>query len=181
MYADNTLTPKEAVRLCALGYLAERDMRYSELAAAVRHFTGRVMGPTLELLGTSLELLRYEGLLAPVSGAGMEDDALLALTGRGRGEFFTLLTARLRPASDLSKLVVALKFRFLHLLQPVDKTAQAELLIETCESELHRLLDLRGHQAQETGYLTDWLDHEIGQLESRLTWLEDFAAQIARK
>ncbi|MBT5428342.1 MAG: hypothetical protein HOK89_00350, partial [Rhodospirillaceae bacterium] len=32
MFADNTLTPKEAVRLCALGTLALGPTRYGALA-----------------------------------------------------------------------------------------------------------------------------------------------------
>ncbi|HIE19586.1 MAG TPA: hypothetical protein EYP72_00955, partial [Rhodospirillales bacterium] len=35
MYADNTLTPKEAVRLCALGTLASGPVRYSALVNAI--------------------------------------------------------------------------------------------------------------------------------------------------
>lgn len=71
MFSDNTLTPKEAVRLCALGAIASKPMRYSELAGSVRHFTGRIMGPSLELMGTSIELLRYEGLVEAIDGKGM--------------------------------------------------------------------------------------------------------------
>lgn len=181
MFADHTLTPKEAVRLCALGTIAPQPMRYSQLAGSVRHFTSRVMGPSLELMGTSIELLRYEGLVEAVDGKGMEDDALLALTDAGRRELHTLLTARLRPTGDLSKLVVALKMRFLHLLEATDRRDQIELLIEVVEGELNRLVDLRGHAAGEDGAdspLVAWLDHDTTQLEERLAWLEDFSAKL---
>ena len=178
MYADNTLTPKEAVRLCALGLVASAPRHYGALADAARHFTARIMGPSLDLMGTSIELLRYEGLVKPLEGTGMEDDALLAITDAGRRELKALLTARLRPASDLSKLLIALKFRFLHLLEPAERTAQAELLVETCEGELARLLDLRQHHSEDEGYLTAWLDHDITQLEERVAWLEDFRARL---
>jgi DNA-binding PadR family transcriptional regulator len=178
MFADNTLTPKEAVRLCALGTVAGAPMRYSELAGSVRHFTGRIMGPSLELMGTSIELLRYEGLVEALDGTGMEDDALLGITPAGRRELRTLLTARLRPASDLSKLLVALKMRFLHLLDAGDQRDQVELLIDTAEGELNRMLDLRGHYAAEGGALVAWLDHDIQTLEARLAWLEDFSARL---
>jgi hypothetical protein len=178
MFADNTLTPKEAVRLCALGTIAAQPMHYSQLAGSVRHFTGRIMGPTLDLMGTSVELLRYEGLVEALDGKGMEDDALLGITAAGQRELMGLLTARLRPASDLSKLVVALKMRFLHLLQPTEQRDQIELLIESAEGELNRLVDLRGAQAEEGGALLAWLDHDISLLESRLAWLEDFSARL---
>jgi len=181
MFADNTLTPKEAVRLCALGTLASRPMRYSELAGTVRHFTSRMMGPSLELMGTSIELLRYEGLVEARDGAGMEDDAQLEITRGGRRELHSLLTARLRLGSDLSKLVVALKIRFLDLLEPAERRAQVDLLIEAVETELARLIDLRGSSVDECGEdsaLVAWLDHDIAQLEDRQAWLEAFLAKL---
>jgi DNA-binding PadR family transcriptional regulator len=178
MFADNTLTPKEAVRLCALGLIADAPMRYSALAGAVRHFISRIMGPSLDLMGLSVELLRYEGLVTAVEGEGMEDDALLAISESGRRELKTLLTARLRPGTDLSKLIIALKLRFLPLLGSEDQRGQAEMLIEAAEGELNRLLDLRQHHADEPGHLVDWLDHEIGQIEGRLAWLEGLADRL---
>lgn len=178
MFADNTLTPKEAVRLCALGLIADAPMHYSALAGAVRHFISRIMGPSLDLMGLSVELLRYEGLVAAVEGEGMEDDALLVISESGRRELKTLLTARLRPGTDLSKLIIALKLRFLPLLEPDDQRGQAEMLIEAAEGELNRLIDLRGHHADEPGHLVDWLDHEISQIEARLTWLEGLAERL---
>jgi len=181
MFADNTLTPKEAVRLCALGTIAREPMRYGDLAGAVRHFISRVAGPQIDLMGASIELLRYEGLVETVPGSGGEDDSLLAITAAGRRELHTLLVARLRPASDLSKLIIALKMRFLHLLDRDDRVAQADLLAEGVESELARLLDLRGSSAGEEGESSDlvaWLDHEISLLESRLDWLDRFQARL---
>lgn len=174
MFADNTLTPKEAVRLSALGAVAAGPMRYSVLAGSVRHFTSRIMGPSLDLMGTSIELLRYEGLVESEDGSGTEGDALLAITEAGRRELRNLLTARLRPGSDLSKLVVALKFRFLHLLDAEERRTQVDMLAEATESELNRLLDLRQHHADDGGHLVQWLDHDIEQVEARLAWLEGF-------
>lgn len=177
MFADNTLTPKEAVRLCALGTIARDPMRYAALAGSVRHFLSRVAGPQLDLMGASIELLRYEGLVEALDGEGMEDDALLGITAGGRRELKTLLTARLRPSTDLSKLIIALKMRFLDLLEPSEQRAQADLLIEMVEGELARLLDLRGSFATNDSdpcHLTDWLDHDIQVLELRLEWLEAF-------
>jgi len=80
MFADQTLTPKEAVRFCALGLAAEAPRHYAALAGGVRHFCGRIAGPSLDLMGTSIELLRYEGLVQAVEGNGMEDDALFTVT-----------------------------------------------------------------------------------------------------
>ncbi len=175
MYADNTLTPKEAIRLCALGTLAQKPRRYSDLAASVRHFVSRLSGPSLDLMGTSIELLRFEGLVEGIDGVGMEDDAELRLTDLGREALRTLLISRVRANyNDVTQLIVALKFRFMHLLNDEDRLDQITLLIETCEEELARLLDLRQHHAGDDGHLVSWLDHDIEEFESRLEWLETF-------
>lgn len=178
MFADNTLTPKEAVRVCALGTIASAPMRYSELAGSVRHFCSRVMGPSLDLMGLSVELLRYEGLVEAIEGQGMEDDALLAITDAGRRELRNLLTARMRPSSDLTKLVVALKFRFLHLLEDKQQMAQIDMLLDVCDSELSRLEDLREASATEGKALLAWLEHDIEQLRQRIAWLEQFREAV---
>ncbi len=173
MYADNTLTPKEAARLCALGILATREaVSYGELAASVRHFLDRVQGPSLDVLGSSFELLKFEGL---VKTAGTGAEAQLTLTDAGRHELISLLTAGLRPgATDLNKLVVALKFRFLHLLNSDEQRIQVDVMLDTVETELARLADLRTHHANESGHLTTWLDREISQLSERADWLRNF-------
>jgi DNA-binding PadR family transcriptional regulator len=168
MFADQSLTPKEATRLCALGLIAGGPMRYSALAQGVRDFTSHLMGPSLDLLGNSVELLRYEGLLQSLDEAA---DPLVELTPAGRRELQALLTARLRPQSDLSKLVIALKLRFMHLLTPTERRSQFDLLADTFESELNRLTALRA--VQEDSYLAAWLDHEIESLARRIAWLDE--------
>jgi hypothetical protein len=172
MFADQTLTPKEAVRFCALGVVAEAPVRYSDLARGVRDFCARIMGPSLDLMGTSIELLKYEGLVSPVDGQGMEDDALLAVTDSGRATLRTLLTARLRPGSDITKLVVALKMRFLHLLSDAEKRAQVDMLIDVAETDLARLEDLAEASSGESDEFRRWLGFEIEQTRQRLAWLE---------
>ena len=177
MYRDNSLIPSEAVRLCALGTLAERAHSYAELAAAVRHFTARIVGPSLDLLAPSLELLRVEGLIEAAEPGG--DEAPMRLTAPGRAELDRLMTARMRgPLGEVSKLILALKLRFLYLLDPPARHLQLDLLAESSESELVRLADLRRHHADAPGHLVEWLDHEIGQVEARLAWLEALAARL---
>ena len=178
MFADQTLTPKEAIRLTALGTLALGPMAYGALAEAIRHFVSRVIGPSQEIMGHSIELLKYEGLVETVEGTG--DDTLLRLAEAGRRELHSLLTANLRAAdTSLNKLVVALKFRFLHLLDGDDRRAQVDLLVDVCEQQLARLDDLRQHHAADAGFLVTWLDHDIEQLEQRLAWLVDLGDRIA--
>ena len=172
MFADQTLTPKEALRLCALGTIAKGPLHYSALAGSVRHFCSRVMGPSLDLMGLSVELLRYEGLVESHDGKGMEDDALLSISAAGQRELDRLLTAPLRPSTDLTKLLVALKFRFLHLLPTSEQVRQIDMLLDVTESELARIEDLRAASEGDGPALLAWLDHDIAQLHDRLVWLE---------
>jgi len=177
MYRDNTLIPSEAVRLLALGMLASRPMSYAQLAREVRHFTGRIMGPSLDLVGAPLEVLKVEGLVESRGGSDGPDvdpegdEQELTVTPEGRAELRRLLSANVRPQiSDLNKLIIALKMRFLHLMEPAERRVQAELLYDICERELARLLDLRSYHGEEPGHLCAWLDSEIAQTQARLDW-----------
>jgi DNA-binding PadR family transcriptional regulator len=172
MFADKTLTPRETVRLCALGTIADAPKVYAEVAREVRDFITRITGPSLDLLGSSMELLHIEGLIRTTDGSTLDDTARLEITEAGREELRRLMTANLRSSSDLSKLVTALKFRFLHLLPPADRRAQAELLLDARETELNRLLDMRKAHGQPGGPFTERLDHEIAQAERGLAWME---------
>jgi len=179
MYADNTLTPREAIRLCALGTLVSGPMRYSALANAIRHFVSHITGPSLDIMGTSLELLKYEGLVTAVDGVGMEDDAVLNISDEGNKELKALLTANVRTqASEMNMLIIALKFRFLHLLDEDEQKAQADILIENQDTELARLDNLRQHHSEDVGYLVEWLDNNIEALETRLAWLRNFRTRL---
>ncbi len=171
MYRDNTLVPSEAVRLTALGILAEADKPYAELAAEVRHFTSRIAGPSLDLVAAPLELLKVEGLVEAVEGDA--DNALLRITKDGRDELATLMTSNVRaPVNDINKLIIALKMRFLHLLPIEDRRIQIEVMMEMAEREIARLSDLRQHHASGQGHLVAWLDHDIAAAEKRLAWFE---------
>ncbi len=180
MYQDNSLLPREAIRLAALGILATEPMSYAALANEIRHFASRIAGPSFDLMGTSIELLRYEGLVEPLDTASIVDGTPLAITPAGQDELHQLLCSAVRaPLNDINKLVLALKFRFLHLLDADERRSQAEMMIEACETELARLVDLRGRHSGGDGFLTDWLDHDIGLVETRLDWLRDFSNRVA--
>ncbi|HKX09097.1 MAG TPA: hypothetical protein VJN67_12940 [Stellaceae bacterium] len=170
MFRDHSLVPAEAIRLAALGLLAEAPRRYADLAAEVRFLTSRIVGPAPELMGTSLELLRYEGLVSPVDGANA--DAELTLTSNGHTALEDLLRANLRaPSTDLGKLGLALKLRFLDQLPADDQSRQIALVIAACESERARLTDLRTRHGAAAGLFRDWLDHDIAQIDARIAWL----------
>jgi hypothetical protein len=169
MFADNTLTPKEAIRLCALGTLAQANepLRYAQLAAEIRHFTSRITGPSLDIMGTSIELLKYEGLIEAVDGVGMEDDAALVLTDQGRSALNILMTSRIRAqGSDVNKLITTLKLRFLHMLSRPEQAHQ---------------IDLHTSHENDEGHLSDWLKHDIAQLENHLNWLENLRERVGAK
>lgn len=175
MFSDNSLLPKETIRLAALGILSEGPRAYADLANAVRQFVGRIAGPSLELTGPSIEMLRYEGLVEPTTD---EKDPPLALTDDGRAEMLTLLKATVRPPlTDMSKLVIALKMRFLPLLDSDERRDQVDLLIDACELELARLSDLSDPLSDEP-YFQDWLRHDIALVDSRLTWLHELRDRV---
>lgn len=176
MYPDNSLIPSEAIRLAALGSLAMAPRPYAALATEIRHFTGRIVGPSLDLIGPPIELLKVEGLVEP---EGEGEDAPMRITPAGMAELKRLLSANLRgPIGEFNKLVIALKMRFLQFLDRESQLAQAELLVEVCERELTRLTDLRAHHAAEGGRLVAWLDHDIGQVEARLAWFRQLQAEL---
>jgi len=183
MYADNSLTPREAIRLCALGTLAQgtssnvETLAYDDLVFAVRHFVSRITGPSLNLMGESIELLRYEGLVESEDENTPNPD--LRLTENGRQTLQTLLKSNLRAGNnELNELIIALKFRFLHLLPQEDQRAQVDQLIDLCDTELVRLDDLRSHHGEESGHLIEWLKHDIQHLEARLSWLIEFRERL---
>jgi DNA-binding PadR family transcriptional regulator len=176
MYKDNSLIPTEAVRLAALGMLQEAPRRYADLAAEVRGFVGHIVGPSLDLIGPPMELLRVEGL---VEAAGGGTDAELRITPAGVEELKRLLGANLRgPLGEFNKLVIALKLRFLPLLDRDGQKLQAELLAEICERELARLTSLRRQIASRRDTLTDWLEHDIAQVTARLEWFRQLGARL---
>ena len=177
MYRDNTLIPSEAIRLLALGILATDGMDYANLAGEVRHFAGHIVGPSLELLGAPIEVLKVEGLIEAADGE--DPDSPLSITAAGREELNRLLTTSLRaPVSDINKLIIALKMRFLHLLEPKERRLQAEMMFEIYERQLVRLTELRGRHAGGPGHLDGFLDHEIAQTRERLDWFRDLQESL---
>ena len=80
---------------------------------------------------------------------------------------------------EFNKLVIALKMRFMHLLDAAERQAQIDLLADTCEAELRRLHDLRQHHRTTPGTLSAWLDHDIAQIEQRAAWFRGLAVPNA--
>ena len=172
MFRDRTLMPAEALRLAALGILAERGaMTYGALATEVRLFTASFGGSPIDVMSSSIELLRFEGLITAVGKTDDPGDAVVELTDAGRKMAVELLQATIRSGNAYSKLLTALKMRFLHMLAPGRQAEQIEMLAEARRGELARLIDLRGKLADGDPGFVAWLDHEIGRIETDLVWL----------
>ncbi len=173
MYKDNSLIPSEAVRLAALGLLNKGRKSYADLAREVRHFTARIAGPSLDLLGPSLALLSIEGLIAPVDSHEPLDRQILQLTDDGKKELLRLMIANIRgPMSEINKLIVALKIHFLDCLNAEQQESQLSMLIEICEREIVRLRDLSQNLQDASPLMQDWLRREIAEAETRRDWFQ---------
>ncbi len=174
MYKDNSLIPAEAVRLAALGLTARGPQTYADLARDIRHFIGRMVGPSLDLLAPSLELLMIEGLIEAEEVKADAETQIVRLNAAGREELRRLLEAGLRgPLGEAGRLVIALKLAFLHLLPPAAQRRQCEMLAEICAKEKMRLADLLDGArigAALPPLFSAWLEHEIALIESRRDW-----------
>jgi len=185
MYPDHSLMPKEAVHLAALGILTEGPRTYADLAALVRDFTSHVVGPNLDLMGTSIQLLSFEGFITAQEDAGQSQmlapEAMLSITDGGRAELKKLLLASVRtPFNDLNKLIVALKMRLFDLLDGSERQAQIEVITSALRSEQARLELLRQRRVKEadgTDPLVRWLDHDLCQIEDSLRWFESLMTE----
>ena len=180
MYKDNSLIPSEAVRLAALGLLWQGERSYAELAKEIRHFIGRIVGPSLELLGPSLELFKIEGLIEAIDPRQAPEAQIMRLTPEGRAELHRLMTTRLRgPMGEVNRLIIAFKMHFLACLPEDDRRQQLSLLIEACDKDLARLSDLRAYPSVtgSTSHLASWLDLEIAEIEGRRRWFTALSAK----
>ncbi|MDG2287020.1 MAG: hypothetical protein P8N43_16065 [Alphaproteobacteria bacterium] len=178
MYRDNSLIPKEAIRMAALGALVKRDRPYAEIAGEVRLFAARIVGPSLDLLGTSIELLKLEGLIAVTPDHAGEREETLRLTDDGRTALEAYLRTSIRPGtSDLNKLVIALKLRFIDVLGAEDRRDQLEGLKQMYEGEHVRLQDLASHDEWSDGLMPDWLSLELDMVSRRIDWCDGLIAR----
>ena len=163
------MLPAQAVRLTALGMLAEGPRRYAELAREVGDFTGSVLGQSIELMGTSLELLRYEGLIEAAGGRGMVDNAEMRLTAAGAAALRGLIAAPLdAPSQEVNRLALALKLRFLPLLDDPGRQAQLAQIREWYAGEILRLEGLAARHGDRSPPFRRWLEREIALARERL-------------
>lgn len=169
MFHENALLPAQAARLTALGMLAEGPLRYADLAREVSHFTGVILGQSLDLMGTSLELLRYEGLIEAAGGTGMIDNAEMRLTAAGHAALVRLLRAGLHaPSVEVNRLVLALKLRFLPILGAAERGEVLAQIGEWYAAEIVRYEELRARHGARSASFRRWLDREIDLARERL-------------
>ena len=129
MQRDRALIPVEGLRLAALGILARQGpMAYASLATMVRLFATSYGASPVDVMSSSIELLRFEGLIEIGEREEDQGSAPVALTARGREELERLMIAPIKVAGAYAKLLVALKMRFFHLLGNEEKKRLAEVL-----------------------------------------------------
>jgi DNA-binding PadR family transcriptional regulator len=169
VFHEHALLPSQAVRLTALGLLAEGPRRYADLAREVAEFIDRILGKSLDMMGTSLELLRYDGLIEAQGGTGMMDNAEMRLTPAGREALHALLRASLRaPSIEVNRLSLALKLRFLPTLEPAQRHEQFVLMREWYAGEILRFEQLRARHGERSALFCRWLDREIALAREQL-------------
>jgi hypothetical protein len=173
--ADPTLLPSRAMRLAALGALALRDRDYASLVQEIHELALAVVGPTPDGFGSSLELLRYEGLIS----GGEEGHGTVSITAEGRAEFVRLLTIRLRhPSGEYNRLWLALKLRFLPQLPESQQAVELARMCTLFEREIERLSELRRNALTGDGYIGSWIDFEIAESGARLAWCRSLALRL---
>ena len=174
MYRDNSLIPKEAIRMAALGALIRGERSYQSISEEVRQFSARIVGPSLDLMGTSIELLKLECLIEVDESHDDNGEELLQLTPSGIIELKEYLKSTIRSGgSELNKLVVALKLRFIEILEPLERLEQLISLKAMYQSEKNRLIDLVLLKEWSGGLLPQLLDLELEVADKRIVWCDE--------
>ena len=173
MYRDNSLIPRETIKMAALGALIERERSYDDIANEVRSFISRIVGPSLELMGTSIELLKVEGLIETVNDNDKDDASLLRLSPAGLQELKEYLRSNLKSGgSELNKLVIALKLRFIDILNDDERRDQFLAIRDIYHNEKRRLDDHKNQTTWLTGFLLESIELDLYVVNKRIEWCD---------
>ena len=180
MQRDRALIPVEGLRLAALGILARQGpMAYASLDTLVRLFATSYGASPVDVMSSSIELLRFEGLIEIGEHEADAGSAPVVLTAWGREELERLMIAPVKVTGAYAKLLVALKLRFFHLLGDREKKMLAEVLGDALRSERARLVNLRRHMEGEDADFLAWLDRDLARVAEELAWLGELARDHA--
>ena len=159
--------------MAALGALIERERSYDDIANEVRSFISRIVGPSLELMGTSIELLKLEGLIETVNDNDKGDSSLLQLSPAGLQELKEYLRSNLKSGgSELNKLVIALKLRFIDILDDNERRDQLLAIRDMYHNEKRRLEDLKNQTTWLTGFLLESIELDLFVVNKRIDWCD---------
>ncbi len=159
--------------MAALGALIERERSYDDIANEVRSFISRIVGPSLELMGTSIELLKLEGLIETVNDNDKGDSSLLQLSPAGLQELKEYLRSNLKSGgSELNKLVIALKLRFIDILDDDERRDQLLAIRDMYHNEKRRLQDLKNQTTWLTGFLLESIELDLFIVNKRIQWCD---------
>ena len=173
LYRDNSLIPRETIKMAALGALIERARSYDDIANEVRSFISRIVGPSLELMGTSIELLKLEGLIETVNDNDEDDASLLQLSPLGLQELKEYLRSNLKSGgSELNKLVIALKLRFIDILDDDERRDQLLAIRDMYHNEKRRLEDLKNQTTWLTGFLLESIELDLFLVNKKIEWCD---------
>ena len=151
----------------------ERARSYNDIANEVRSFISRIVGPSLELMGTSIELLKLERLIETVNDHDEDDASLLQLSPSGLQELKEYLRSNLKSGgSELNKLVIALKLRFIDILDDDEKRDQLLAIRDMYYNEKRRLEDLKNQTTWLTGFLLESLELDLFVVNKRIEWCD---------
>ena len=173
LYRDNSLIPRETIKMAALGALIERARSYDDIANEVRSFISRIVGPSLELMGTSIELLKLEGLIETVNDNDKGDSSLLQLSPTGLQELKAYLRSnRKSGGAELNKLVIALKLRFIDILDDDERRDQLLAIRDMYHNEKRRLEDLKNQTTWLTGFLLESIELDLFLVNKKIEWCD---------
>ena len=89
------------------------------------------------------------------------------------------MTSNLRaPITDMSKLIIVIKMRLLHLSAPKTQAMQINLLVDIYERQLTRLLELKQGYSTSKGHFDGWLDLDIKHTTEKLRIYETMAESM---